>query len=70
MNARKLSPLDRAEIAALKARGESSASIGIRFRISSDSVRRIAKLALHDPLARLKLCGCSICELTIAGAQS
>jgi len=46
MNARKLTDIDRAEIAALKARGKTSAAIGIMFGISSDAARRIAKRAL------------------------
>jgi hypothetical protein len=45
MNARKLSDIDRAEISAMKARGKTSASIAVKFRISNAVVRRIAKLA-------------------------
>lgn len=43
MTARKLTPLERAEIAAMKVRGETSAAIAVAYRVSSDVVRRIAK---------------------------
>jgi hypothetical protein len=70
MTARKLSDVDRAEIAALKARGKTSAAIAVKFKVSNAVVRRIAKLAAHDTVARLKLCACAICTLTFEAAQS
>jgi hypothetical protein len=43
VTARKLTPLERAEIAAMKARGKTSAAIAVAYSVSSDAVRRIAK---------------------------
>lgn len=43
MNARDLTDAQRASIAAMKRAGATSASIGIKFKISSDAARRIAK---------------------------
>ena len=43
MSARDLTDQQRAEIAALKRAGMTSAAIGVLYKISSDSARRIAK---------------------------
>ncbi len=49
-SSRKLSPLDRAEIAALKAAGKTSGSIAVLYRTSNAVVRNIFAKALATVL--------------------